>query len=447
MSVHFGVFLLSISTLAALPVPVLSFLWNAAGSENFADFTSEQFHRRSLRQTSTAVCQWDESIGRCAISDVAQAALFEQSESPYAKLLLRYAECRIQGPNAASCNSLEDCVWDLHLGACHFVGFHENYSESPCFSPVVKTLEHNAMALKCPSFDSTECLATKECIWDASIEFCYVDSFMVYLGIESSAFYAGMQEVDVAKSRAAFDLFRSEFDFDLLDPEWSEALDWEVPESDCPEGNDPLVCEYVDAYLPLVLPTRFYCESKYDGSLYGSRCDDDDLCSYDASRGQCLHDYSVTRQALDRADEVLLRLVPKTADRKSFKARLRCHRIRQEEECTDDCEWRGQGNGSCGMGEAFFMNLLVSQSERDPHDPLCLFFNLPLVHDCSDRMNIASCYENENCQWNLIAQACMVGRNANLNLLKDEDEDLAEAAAQQDLICAAHQNPHHCGRA
>ena len=48
-------------------------------------------------------------------------------------------------------------------------------------------------------------------------------------------------KLEQTRETELYDIFRSEYNFEPLDPEWTAALEWEVPETDCPEGVDPLV--------------------------------------------------------------------------------------------------------------------------------------------------------------------------------------------------------------
>ena len=55
----------------------------------------EHFSHRSLRQTASAECQWDSTAEHCTASLEAQANIFRESDSPFAKLLLRHSVCSI----------------------------------------------------------------------------------------------------------------------------------------------------------------------------------------------------------------------------------------------------------------------------------------------------------------------------------------------------------------
>jgi len=434
-----------LSASTALSIPSSKALHHAFAFDEFNILASDPRPSRALRQTESGPCQWDSTVSRCAISDEATAALLKEGDSSYGELMLRFTECRIEGSNPQTCAALDDCGWSEANDNCAFVDYTHEYPTSPCVAPVAKTLESAALSSKCPTFDSTDCSAKEGCAWDESSGICNLDMLMIYVGIEGAAFDSEVTTVFNTELDTLTDLFISEFDFEFLYPEWSMALEWEIPETGCPEGSDPLVCEYVDTYLSITLPERFYCTSKY-GLFAESECTADDLCEVDRDSLLCVEHYSITRQSWNEADKILLELISEPGDREIFQALHSCVRIRSEEECTGNCQWGGTDE-ICLMDPLFVRDVILSQADSDPGDPVCLRLSLPLEYDCLERTTEASCHGNEGCEWNVVAQVCVVGRQTNTALVREEDEDLAEDLVQQDLACSEHTTAIDCATA
>jgi len=274
------------------------------------------------------------------------------------------------------------------------------------------------------------CERIEACTWNPLVNYCFFDYWIYFYDTPMTDFVPeGYYEVNDARfAQLSEDIDTATENGDIVHT--SDYLDFEPSEFECPENADQLLCDYVDAFTPVML-MDIYCLQSYPEPIDQYICSTDSNCQTTLDPDYpCEAADSILYTSAEAAGMVFAESIEDPEARKYIQEASRCAVIFKEEDCDGNCVWSYN-----------FCIISPKWAEEEAHrligetdNFVCQFYRSDVETGCLSHETVDDCTEDRQCVWLGDFNSCESGLYAWMDIALS-GSDVEESLRETETMC------------
>lgn len=344
---------------------------------------------------ATGTCSWNAAASTCEVAPSAAVELFRLSNNDFAQFVTQFVICDAL-KDEDSCLDVETCMWNKRLGRCLDPFITRNREDSLCAVEAPVNIARVIATDVCDAHATQlSCVQDPNCVWYQDELACVVDDFKAGYGVSEEDLDVLSASVLDFKQAQLTEVFQSEFEINDRGFNWEDILQWNVPQTDCPEWSHPQICGFADGLMSIAA-NEFYCRLRYNENIQNVTCDRDPLCRVERKTYTCEPAQQAERFAYLQGLRNMILHIGGSVDRDVASTTADCKEIGYgNDECPDICIYDAQINECGGLTEQALLRMLAAPS--DEADALCVYATVYADSGCLDVEDPSVCENNNNC--------------------------------------------------